>query len=89
MPVDTWRVDLDHDSPVPLYRQIADLLRADIDAGVYPPGSVIPSVKSIEQDTGCTHVTVRKGIALLADEGLVVVVPGKGTFVKRRESGQS
>ena len=85
MPVDTWRVDLDHDSPVPLYRQIAELLRADIENGIYPPGSVIPSVKSIEQDTGCTHVTVRKGIKILADEGLVVVAPGKGTFVARRE----
>lgn len=84
MPVDTWRVDLDRDSEVPLYRQIAALLRADIEAGVYPPGKPIPSVKSIEQDTGCTHVTVRKGIALLADEGLVTVVPGKGTFVARR-----
>lgn len=88
MPVDTWRVDLDRGSEVPLYRQIAELLRADIDAGVYPPGSTIPSVKSIEQDTGCTHVTVRKGIALLADEGVVTVVPGKGTFVARRENGQ-
>ena len=85
MPLNNWRVDLDRNSQVPLYQQIAALLRADIEAGVYPPGSVIPSVKRIEQDTGCTHVTVRKGIALLADEGLVVVVPGKGTFVKRRE----
>lgn len=85
MPVDTWRVQLDHDSPVPLYRQIAKLLRDDIENGTYPPGSTIPSVKSIEQDTGCTHVTVRKGIAILAEEGLVVVVPGKGTFVARRD----
>ena len=88
MPVDTWRVDLDRDSEVPLYRQIAGLLRADIEAGIYPPGSTIPSVKSIEQDTGCTHVTVRKGIGILVAEGLVVVVPGKATYVARRENGQ-
>ena len=89
MPLNNWRVDLDRDSQVPLYRQIAELLRADIAAGIYPPGSVIPSVKRIEQDTGCTHVTVRKVIGILADEGLVVVVPGKGTFVKRRGNSQS
>lgn len=84
MPADTWRVDLDRGSSVPLYRQIADLLRADIEAGTYAPGSVIPAVKRIEQLTGCTHVTVRKGIKILADEGLVVVVPGKGTYVRHR-----
>ena len=85
MPVDTWRVELDHDSPVPLYRQIAGILRARIENGTYPPGATIPAVKTIEQLTGCTHVTVRKGIKLLADEGLIVIVPGKGTFVARRE----
>ena len=88
MPVQTWRVDLDRDSDVPLYQQIANLLRADIEAGVYPPGAVIPPVKRIEQETGCTHVTIRKGIDILEDEGLVVVRPGKGTFVKRRENGR-
>lgn len=86
MPIDTWRVQLDHDSHVPLYQQIADLLRADIEAGVYAPGAKIPAVSTIIQMTGCTHVTVRKGIRVLADEGLVNVVPGKGTFVAARNS---
>lgn len=85
MPVDTYKVHLDRGSEVPLYRQIADLLRADIEAGVYPPGAPIPAVSYITQETGCTHVTVRKGIGLLADEGLVNIVPGKGTFVRREE----
>ena len=88
MPIDTWRVDLDHNSPIPLYRQIADLLRADIERGAYPPGAMIPAISRITQETGCTHVTVRKGIKLLADEGLVVIAPGKGTFVARRENGR-
>jgi GntR family transcriptional regulator len=85
MAVDTWRVDLDRDSHVPLYQQIADLLRRDIENGTYPPGAMIPAISTIIQETGCTHVTVRKGIALLAEEGLVNIVPGKGTFVARRE----
>ena len=83
MPVDTYKVQLDRDSEVPLYRQIADLLRADIEAGVYPPGMPIPAISTITEETGCTHVTIRKGIDILEEEGLVVVVPGKGTFVRR------
>lgn len=81
MPVKNWSVDLDRTSPVPLYQQIADLLRADIAAGVYRPGQVIPSIEYIHQETGVTIVTVRKGIAILAEEGLVAIVPGKGTYV--------
>ncbi len=87
MPLKNWRVDLDRTSAEPLYQQIARLLRADIEAGTYPPGSTIPAVKRIEQETGCTHVTIRKGIRLLADEGLVVIVPGKGTFVANGPQG--
>lgn len=81
MPLKNWRVDLDRTSAEPLYRQIARLLRADIEARVYPPGAAIPAISRIQQETGCTLVTIRKGIKILADEGLVVIVPGKGTFV--------
>ena len=88
MPVDTWRVELDRTSDVPLYQQIANLLRADIMDGTYPPGSMIPAISTIIQETGCTHVTVRKGIDILEDEGLVIVRPGKGTYVTRRDNGQ-
>jgi GntR family transcriptional regulator len=84
VPVKVWHVDLRRDSPVPLYRQIADLLRADIENGTYQPGSMIPSLKSIEQDTGCTAKTIQRGIGILEEEGLVLIVPGKGTFVAGR-----
>jgi GntR family transcriptional regulator len=87
MPVQTWRVELDRDSDVPLYQQIANLLRADIADGTYAPGTKIPAVSRIIQETGCTHVTVRKGIGILAAEGLVIVRPGMGTFVARRDNG--
>jgi len=84
VPVKVWHVDLRRDSAVPLYQQIATLLRADIEAGTYPPGARIPSLKDIEHDTGCTPKTIQRGIGILADEGLVVIVPGKGTFVAER-----
>jgi len=77
-------VDLRRDSPEPLYRQIARLLREDIEKGTYAPGAMLPSLKDIEQDTGCTTKTIQRGIGILAGEGLVTIVPGKGTFVAER-----
>jgi GntR family transcriptional regulator len=74
-------VTVDHDSPEPLYRQVADLLRARIASGELT--SRLPSLKTIAQEYGVSHVTAEKAVALLRDEGLVVVVVGRGAYVKR------
>jgi GntR family transcriptional regulator len=77
-------VSVDHDSPEPLYRQVAALLRARIDSGELT--SRMPSLKTIAQQYGVSHVTAEKAMALLRDEGRIVVVIGRGAFV-RSESG--
>lgn len=75
------RVSVDHDSDLPPYQQLAAILRERIASGQIPPRRPIPSVTTLQQQTGLARGTIRKAIALLADEGLVVVRPGWGTFV--------
>lgn len=72
---------VDHDSPEPLYRQIAAILRERIQSGELT--SRLPSLKTIAQQYGVSHVTAEKAVALLREEGLVVVVVGRGAFVRR------
>lgn len=72
-------------SPTPVYRQIASFLRTDIVAGTYPPGSVIPGIAAIRRETGTDVMTIRRAASILAAEGFVVVVSGKGTFVTPRD----
>ena len=74
-------VSIDHHAATPLWRQLADLLREQIEAGKLPRGRVIPSETSLMQDHGLARGTVRKAIDLLADEGLVTRIQGRGTFV--------
>ncbi|HEY6274913.1 MAG TPA: winged helix-turn-helix domain-containing protein [Streptosporangiaceae bacterium] len=76
---------VDHDDPEPVYRQIAGIIRGRIESGRYPPGSLVPSIERIRQETGCAVLTIRKAVQLLESEGLVRVVPGKGTFVTPEE----
>jgi DNA-binding GntR family transcriptional regulator len=64
-----------------VYRQLADIIRSRINSGEYPPGRVIRSLTRIQQETGLTVMTIRKSVKFLEDEGLVEIVPGKGTFV--------
>lgn|SRR5208282_3475820 len=74
-------MSVDHDSDVPPYQQVAAILREQILSGQIPPRRPIPSVTTLQQTYGIARGTVRKAVALLADEGLVVLRPGWGTFV--------
>ncbi|MDG4789655.1 GntR family transcriptional regulator [Micromonospora sp. WMMD1102] len=65
-------------SPIPRYRQLAAILRAAIEAGHYPPGSRLPSEKTLTQTPGVARETASKAMDALADEGLAVIVPGVG-----------
>ena len=65
----------------PVYRQLAAILRARILGGRLTPGHVIPSENTLQQEFGVSRNTSRRSIAILRDEGLVVTVPGRGTYV--------
>lgn len=67
----------------PLYRQIAELLREKIEKGEYRFGQFIPSERELSAKYGVNRLTLRKAIALLVNEGLLIPKPGKGTYVNR------
>jgi GntR family transcriptional regulator len=75
------RVTVDHDGKVPVYLQLAAILRAQIAAGQYAPGRAIPSESRLMQEHGLARETVRKAVRVLAAEGLVEVVRGRGVYV--------
>lgn len=72
---------VDHDSAEPLYRQVAGMLRARIASGEIT--SRLPSLKTIAQEYEVSHITAEKAVGLLRDEGLIVVVVGRGTYVRK------
>lgn len=67
------------DSPVALYRQIADDIAASI-GRTYRPGQRLPSESAFMEKYGVSRVTVRMALSYLADRGLVVRKQGRGTF---------
>jgi len=75
---------VDHDAPRPVYLQVADILRAAIERGDLAPDRAIPSESRLMQDHGIARETARKAVRLLADEGLVYVVQGRGVYVTKR-----
>lgn len=75
-------MSVDHDSPEPLYLQVAATLRQRISDGSYT--SRVPSLKTIAQEFGVSHVTAEKAVTVLREEGLIRVVVGRGAFVVKR-----
>ncbi|MPY47113.1 GntR family transcriptional regulator [Streptomyces acidicola] len=73
-------------SKVPPFRRIANELRAEILRGDLSPGDKIPSQEQLEQRFGASRATVRKGVAVLATEGLVTTSQGKASIVRERPS---
>ncbi len=77
-------IKIDLRSREPSYLQLAAALRERIESGEIPPEEALPSITYLVQETGLAVGTVRKAIKVLADEGLVVTVPGRGSFVTKR-----
>ncbi len=70
------------DINVPRYQQVYTTIRQWIFQGHYPPQSRVEPEKELCEMFGVSRITVRKALQLLAAEGLVKSVQGKGTFVQ-------
>lgn len=68
--------------PEPLYVQIAGVLRSRIADGTYQPRRALPTPDALAAEFDVSRNTVRAALALLAEEGLVQGVKGKGTYVR-------
>ena len=65
-----------------VFRQLADLLRDQIQSGALAPGEPLPSELRLAQEHGISRTTVRQAIGQLRTEGLVTVDRPRGTFVR-------
>ena len=72
-------------SPQPRYRQVAQTLINEIQAGNYPVGDLMPTEMALCQQFGASRFTVRQAIMQLVELGLVNRQAGVGTKVLGRE----
>lgn len=75
--------ELDQTIVTPLYQQLKETLTAKIESGEYSHGVCIPSEYELSVRYGISRITVRKAVASLVEEGLLVKRQGKGTFVEK------
>lgn len=73
-------------SGVPIYQQIAEQLKEDILAGRLKEGEYLPSIRGLAKDLKISVITTMKAYELLAEEGLVTAMQGKGFCVNAQDS---
>jgi GntR family transcriptional regulator len=69
------------------YAALAAALRARILAGEWSPGSAIPAEQHLAAEHGVALGTMRRALDLLAEQGLLERIHGRGTFVRQGLSG--
>ncbi|MFS8617131.1 MAG: GntR family transcriptional regulator [Solitalea sp.] len=75
---------IDHTSPIPLHKQIEELIRGLVESGNYDGGKLLPREEELARTFGVSRNTVRQGIYRLVLEGLLVRKKGVGTMVAPR-----
>jgi GntR family transcriptional regulator len=74
---------LDRSSFVPLYYQLQENLKEQIESGMWLPGDTLPSEPELARRYGVSRVVVRQALAILEDDRQVIRVQGRGTFVAK------
>lgn len=65
----------------PLYLQVIDRIKDDIENKVYEEGEKLPSEFELSKQLGVSRATLREALRLLEEEGVVIRRHGVGTFV--------
>jgi DNA-binding GntR family transcriptional regulator len=80
--MDSDRSDrIDPARPVYVYVQLADDIADQIEAGRLAPGAMLPAERDLAAQYGVAYLTARRAVRELRGRGLVVTLPGKGTYV--------
>ena len=72
---------LNHSSMIPIYEQIVDQVKNQIIGGAISENEALPSVRALSAELKISALTVKKAYDRLEEEGFVVTVDWKGTFV--------
>lgn len=68
---------------------MVDWLRSEIRRGTYPEGSRLPSEKELAAKYDLSNNSIRKGLEMLVEDGLIEKIPRVGNRVKAGQAGRA
>ncbi len=72
---------INNSSMQPIYEQIMEQIKQLVLTGKLKEESPLPSVRSLSKDLKISALTVKKAYDKLEEEGFIITVHGKGSFI--------
>ncbi|WP_027953874.1 GntR family transcriptional regulator [Halobacillus kuroshimensis] len=74
--------------PLPMYYQIEEFLKLEINEGAFHPGDMIPSERELSERFQVSRMTVRQAVSNMVNDGILYREKGRGTFVAEKKIEQ-
>lgn len=75
-------IEINSESPEPVYGQIVRQIQEAVASGVLPAGTPLPPVRQLANDLVLNRNTVARAYKLLEDQDVILTAGRKGTFVR-------
>lgn len=72
---------INNSSMIPVYEQLMDQIKQEIISGELKENEGLPSVRAFANELKISALTVKKAYDKLEEEGFVVTIHGKGTYI--------
>ena len=81
------KIIINHSSMQPIYEQVVDQIKALIIDGTLKEQEPLPSVRVLSRELRISALTAKKAYDCLEEEGFVITVHGKGSFIANANQG--
>jgi GntR family transcriptional regulator len=82
-------LNIDPRLSTPVYQQLVDEIKEAIALGIMAPGERMPTVRDMATELALNPNTVAKAYQKLEQEGIIITMRSRGTFVAERSSADS
>lgn len=80
------KITIQNSSDIPIYQQIYEQIKEEILSGKIAQGELLPSIRQLSREIKVSVITTTRAYYDLENDGYIMIVQGKGCFVKEINS---
>lgn len=87
--MNSLNIVLELGSSTPIYAQIVEQIREQLNSGELKPGDQLPTVRQLASELRVNFNTIARAYRLLDEAGLISTQRGRGTYLLEHDSGKA